>query len=90
VADGDAVKPYLAERFERLTGGPDEREQSFAIRQRLWREIGMSLEALRALPWHEADAIMEQLLSLEGEGARTQLEATGENLSGLGFTYEQD
>lgn len=53
----------------------------------------MSLEELRALPWHEADSIVEQLTALaerEGDEETSELEATGENLTGLGFTYSKD
>lgn len=53
----------------------------------------MSLEEQRALPWYEADSIMGQLIALEGEGKAeetNEVEGTGENLAGLGFTYTKD
>lgn len=91
MADGDALKPYLAERYERLTGGPDARERSFAIRRVLWQEVGMTLEQARALPWPEHDALMEGLVEMAGadtDGSQLDLGNTA-GLTSAGFTVRE-
>lgn len=45
----------------------------------------MTLEQARALPWHEHDAIMDQVL----EPPPDLSEGTGEDLTGMGFTHQE-
>jgi hypothetical protein len=91
VADGDALKPYLAERYERLTGGPDARERSFAIRRVLWKEVGMTLEQARALRWDKYEALVEGLVEAVGtDSDGTQLDlANTEGLTSAGFNVRE-
>lgn len=83
VTERDRGVGDLAERYEQLTGGPDARERSFTIRRLLHRELGMTLEQVRALPWYEHDSIMDELLAEFGVG---QEEASIDELRDSGFT----
>jgi hypothetical protein len=94
MADEQVRPPFLDQRYERLTGGPEQRARDYAMRRILHEHLGLTLEEFRALPWYVADSIEEGLIeefSSEDEGGEgTQIElGSTDQLAAAGITMRE-